>query len=76
MWFLVLAAMLQNKVIIRHCTINVFICVYTNKEKNMFNIVQVQIFNLCLSVGTHIVHITPLVYGTVEVENCLFFLVF
>lgn len=74
MWFLVLAAMLQNKVIIRHCTINVFICVlYTNKEKNMFKIVQVQIFNLCLSVGTHIVHITPLVLGTVEVENCLFF---
>lgn len=56
---------------IRHCTINVFICVlYTNKEKNMFKIVQVQIFNLCLS---HIVHITPLVLGTVEVENCLFF---
>lgn len=30
-------------------------------------------FNLCLSVGTHIAHITPLVLGTVEVENYLFF---
>lgn len=71
MWFLVLAAMLQNKVITPYCTKVLFHFVKKIKKTTFLNGFFICI-NLFLSEGTHAAHTIPRVLETVEVLSSFF----